>query len=35
MTVTETKSKRNMSEVFEQKTDRKMAKTILDLNDLE
>jgi phosphoglycerate kinase len=35
MTVTETKSKRNMSEVVEQKTDRKMAKTISDLNDLE
>jgi phosphoglycerate kinase len=35
MTVTETKSKRNMSERFEQKTGRKMPKTISDLNDLE
>ena len=35
MAVTGTKSKRNMSEVFEQNTDRKMPTTILDLNDLE
>ena len=28
-------SKRNMSDVFDQNTDRKMPKTILDLSDLE
>jgi phosphoglycerate kinase len=35
MTLTETKSKRNLSEVIEQKTDGKMPKAISDLNDLE